>query len=272
MITRMIRTACLAVLLTAGLAAVAMAASASQTAAESDYQAARYSPLHFKPASLRASNEQCLACHAEVLKPSVREASVAGVKAADSLAWYQQLRTYEGAQDTFHRRHFESKLAKRLMNLQCNTCHEGIDPRDRTPESSADRRDGGFALRKTVDPEATCLKCHGQMPWQNMGLPGHWSTTKTIFQDNCLICHATIRTVRHQVNYLKPKEIEAAGWSLIAYKSDLCFGCHGGRPWYRISYPYPRHPWPGMTGDTPAWAKGRPTVSESRFIENRQAQ
>jgi hypothetical protein len=45
----------------------------------------------------------------------------------------------------------------------------------------------------------------------------------------------------------------------------VCYGCHGGRQWYRISFPYPRHSWAGMPEETPDWAKNRPTESEARF-------
>ena len=89
----------------------------------------------------------------------------------DSLAWYQQVSTYSGEQDTFHRRHLVTPLAKQLMNLKCNTCHEGHDPREEAPGSSATaapQDDAGFTLRKQVNPETSCLKCHGQMNWPVM--------------------------------------------------------------------------------------------------------
>ncbi len=85
-----------------------------------------------------------------------------------------------------------------------------------------------------------------------------------MFQNNCLLCHANIRTTRHQVNFLKADAIEAAA----AEDPDVCFGCHGGRQWYRIAYPYPRHSWDGMGDDIPDWAKDRPTESEPRFLIN----
>ena len=119
-------------------------------------------------------------------------------------------------------------------------------------------------LRKNVVPQETCLKCHGQMNWKVMGLPGPWAQSKDAFQNNCLLCHGAIRTSRHAVNYLNGKAIEEAASKPNG--GDVCFGCHGGRPWYRTSYPYPRHPWPGMPTDVPDWAKGRPTESELRFI------
>ncbi len=227
-----------------------------------DYQRARFSELHFKPHIDKASDQDCLACHAEVLKPTVREASPAGVQAANVKAWYQQTSTYEGGQDTFHRRHLETPLAKSLMNLRCNACHQGLDVREETSGSSATAQDGGYAMRKQVDPAATCLKCHGQMSWQVMGLPSPWETAKDAFQGNCLLCHAGIRTHRHKVSYLNAEAIEAAAQK----NPETCFGCHGGRAWYRITYPYPRHPWPGMPEQVPDWAKDRPAESEVRFL------
>ncbi len=228
-----------------------------------DYQRARFDPIHFKPQIDQATDAQCLACHREVLEPSVRAKSPAGVPTAGAKAWYQQLSVYDGEQDTFHRRHIETPLAKQLMNLRCNTCHQGQDVRDETPWSSAtSQRAGGFALRKQVQPETTCLKCHGQMNDQIMGLPEPWPKSKATFQDNCLLCHAAIRTSRHQVNYLKAEAIEKAA---TEKGGDVCYGCHGGRAWYRIGYPYPRTPWEGMAPEEPDWAKGRPAASEERF-------
>lgn len=233
---------------------------------EPDYQRARYDPIHFKPAIERATDAQCLACHAEVLKPSVRTESPAGLKATEAKAWYQQTSTYEGAQDTFHRRHLETPMARQLMTLRCTTCHQGNDPRDETPLSSAtSQRVGGFTLRKMVVPTETCLKCHGQMNHAIMGLPSPWRESKAAFQNNCLLCHAAIRTTRHEVNYLNAQAIEAAG-AKAGTGGDVCFGCHGGRAWYRTSYPYPRHAWPGMSDEVPDWAQGRPTASELRFL------
>jgi hypothetical protein len=224
------------------------------------YDQARWHPLHFKPASETASNEDCLACHAEVLEKSVRPQSPAGVKATEVLAWYETLDTYEGEEDTFHRRHLVTDYATQVMDLKCNTCHLGNDPREEIGMSYAGG-DPSLTQRKHVDPK-TCLLCHGQFPYQNMGVPGPWLEYGAAFQDNCLLCHVTFRTNRHNVNYLKPQAIEG----LAKEKQDVCFGCHGGRPWYRISYPYPRHAWPGMPETVPDWAKDRPTHSEPRFL------
>lgn len=237
---------------------------------------ATYDPIHFKPAIEQASDEQCLACHKEILEDRVRTSSPAGVSAAAAKAWYQRTSTYAGEQETFHRRHLVTPLAKQLMNLKCNTCHEGHDPREEAPGSAADttpQNDAGFTLRKSVDPERTCLKCHGQEPAREiMGLPGAWSEVKDMFQNDCLTCHAAFRTHRHQVNYLNAAAIEEAAKAGQANKTggDVCYGCHGGRPWYRIAYPYPRNPWPDMAADTPDWAKGRPTQSEARFTRSVQ--
>jgi len=246
----------------------AIAASTSSSG-EPDYIKAQYSPLHFKPAIDTATNEQCLACHGEILVNSVRPASEAGVKTASVQAWYQTLDTYSGPQDTFHRRHLTEGLAKDLMNLQCTFCHQGSNPRDEAPIPPT-AASAGYTLRKQVDPQATCLLCHGQFPWQNMeGLSGPWAADRETFEpepgaNGCLSCHnkeAGFRSVRHQVNYLKADAIEA----LAETNSDTCYGCHGGRSWYRISYPYPRHPWPDMPEEMPDWATGRPTASDPRY-------
>ena len=233
-------------------------------AAGQDHLRATYDPIHFKPAIDTATDAQCLACHREVLDDKVRERSPAGISAAASKAWYQQLSTYTGEQDTFHRRHLVTPMAKELMNLRCTTCHQGSDPREEAPGSSATampQSTDAFTLRKQVNPETTCLKCHGQMNIQVMGLPSPWHESKDMFGNSCLTCHAAIRTTRHQVNYLKAEAIEAAG----ARNADTCYGCHGGRSWYRIAYPYPRHAWNGMAPEVPDWAKDRPTESEARF-------
>ena len=223
-----------------------------------------YDPIHFKPAIETAKDEHCLACHREVLDDKVRETSPAGVKASTSKAWYQQLSTYTGEQDTFHRRHLLTGMAKELMNLSCTTCHQGSDPRDEAQGTSATgtpQTDNGFTLRKAVNVETTCLKCHAPMNTAVMGLPSPWPESKEMFGNSCLTCHAAIRTNRHQVTYLKAEAIEAAGQK----NADVCYGCHGGRSWYRKEYPYPRHPWEGMSPEVPDWAKDRPVVSEARF-------
>ncbi|MBX3646575.1 MAG: hypothetical protein KF766_02770 [Rhodocyclaceae bacterium] len=240
--------------------------AATQPAEESDYLRAAYSPLHFRPAIESATDGQCLACHREVIEDKVRAASPAGQKAELMRAWYQQTSTYSGEQDTFHRRHLVTPLAKQLMSLQCNTCHQGHDPREEAQGASAtsiQQDDTAFTLRKQVNPETTCLKCHGEFPWQLMGMPGPWEEHKVAFGNNCLTCHAAIRTKRHEVIYLNAEAIERAGKD----GADACYGCHGGRSWYRISYPYARTPWSGMPAEVPEWAKYRPTQSETRFLK-----
>jgi nitrate/TMAO reductase-like tetraheme cytochrome c subunit len=240
-----------------------------------DYQRAKWDPIHFKPAIDQASNEACLVCHKEVMSEKPREASPAGWRADQVEAWYQTLDTYAGAQEKFHWRHLQSPYAKQVMDLKCNFCHQGNDPREMSPHvlapeaQKSDWRGGAqnFSLRKRVNVSETCLRCHGVFPGENMGLPVKWEETKESLEsadtpNGCLTCHAEqFRTVRHQVNYLNAKGIEEAAKTT----SDVCYGCHGGRHWYRISYPYPRHPWPDMPTDTPDWAKDRPTASDARF-------
>ncbi len=225
-----------------------------------------YSEWHTRDKMLSARNEDCLQCHQEIMIEKPRAQSPGGVKASDALAWYQStLSVYEGKQETFHYRHLQSPLAKRLMNLQCNFCHLGHDPRDENLSSHANAvglESKDFTLRKTVNPETTCLRCHGQFAAELMGLPGPWYEMAAAMGNNCMICHETIRTTRHNVTYLNKDAIEKEGRE----NADTCYGCHGGRAWYRISYPYPRNPWEGMPEEIPEWAKDRPTQSQVRFL------
>jgi len=258
--------------------AIASLAAVKKRAASADYERARFDPVHFKPAIDFASNEACLVCHQEVMTNKPRAATPAGVKASETLAWYQTLDTYQGNQETFHWRHLQSPFARQVMDLSCNFCHQGNDPREESPHVTARHADGSnasnwrndapaFTLRKHVNPSETCLRCHGAFPAENMGLSGSWHENREGLENaempnGCLSCHAELfRTMRHQVAYLKAGEIE----KLAAKSSDTCFGCHGGRQWYRISYPYPRHAWPNMPEDKPDWASDRPTESEARF-------
>ncbi|MCU7834563.1 MAG: hypothetical protein KZQ83_04835 [gamma proteobacterium symbiont of Taylorina sp.] len=233
---------------------------AAEKSIHKDYQHAQWDPIHFQPAIATASNEQCLGCHQEILDRQVLIKSPAGITAESTKAWYQTLTTYEGAQQTFHQRHLSSDFSNQVMNMQCITCHEGNNPREEAI-IPPDQNQTQFTLRKSVNPE-TCLMCHGNFPdYVRMGLPSHWNESRDIFQNNCLLCHAGIRNNRHQVNFLKAEAIEKAGKE----NADVCFGCHGGRQWYRISYPYPRHAWEGMAKEIPDWAKERPTESHPRF-------
>ena len=240
-----------------------------------DYERARYHPLHFPPQINQASNEECLVCHSEIMTNTPREASPAGVPASETRAWYQTLATYEGPQQTFHYRHLQSDFAKAVMNLQCNFCHKGNDPREESPDMMPGRTafSAGatpeFTLRKMVNPSTTCLRCHGAFPYEHMdGVDANWPQARADFEDEetpngCLTCHGEygFRTNRHNVTYLNAHTIE----DLATASSDTCYGCHGGRQWYRISYPYPRHPWPDMDEETPDWAQGRPTESDPEY-------
>lgn len=231
------------------------------------YLDAAFSELHVKPGIDKATNEQCLSCHQNILDRKVRTVAPAGVAGNDALAWYQTLDTYAGDQETFHARHLSTPFAKQVMNLKCTFCHQGHDRREEAPGSSATTQVadiGNSKLRKQIDPSGSCLLCHGAFPAPSMGLEGSWHELREGFEtadtpNGCLTCHAEqFRTVRHQVNYLNASTIEDLAKS---GSSDVCFGCHGGRAWYRISYPYPRHPWPGMEKDVPDWAKDRPAES-----------
>ncbi len=191
---------------------------------------------------------------------NTRDTSPAGLKKVSTLAWYQTLDTYAGEQMTFHQRHLTAPFIKKVANMSCTTCHQGNNPRDEVSGTAADSPTN-ITMRKMVDPN-TCLMCHGQFPYQNMGLPGPWHESGVGFQNNCLLCHAAIRTTRHKVNFLNAAGIEQEGVA----NSDSCYGCHGGRAWYRTSFPYPRHAWAGAGATVPDWAKDRPTESDLRFL------
>lgn len=228
---------------------------------------AKWDPIHFQPAISTATDEQCLKCHQEVLDRKPRDVSPAGVKKTEVLAWYETLNTYEGEQDTFHRRHLVGAFAKKVMTMKCNTCHQGNDPREETVGASFDGPSAPVQ-RKSVDPDV-CLMCHGKFPWEHMtGLTGPWTETGKTFANNCMACHVVFRSNRHDVNYLNAAAIEKEG----ATNGDVCYGCHGGRSWYRINYPYPRHSWPAMAKEIPDWAKDRPTESQARFLTKTKAE
>lgn len=236
-----------------------------------DYLRDVWNPLHLAPATADATDAQCLQCHREVLMDRPAAKSQSGIEASSVTAWYQTLSTYAGPQESFHRRHMTTPYSKQVMNMQCTTCHQGHDPREEkaVPAIPANGEIPVATMRKQVNPERTCLMCHGKFPYENMGLPGDWSQIRADMEsadapNGCLTCHAEqFRTVRHRVNYLNAASIE----DLSKVSSDVCYGCHGGRAWYRTSFPYPRHAWPGMPEETPDWAKNRPTESEPRFLK-----
>lgn len=224
---------------------------------------ARMDPLHFKPAIETASNEQCLACHQEILGKKPLDKTLSGVKTVNTRAWYQTVNTYEGEQDSFHRRHLlpASGSSPVLMKLQCITCHQGHNA-NKQVSSESHRRYWEPSLLKQVDTDI-CLMCHGKFDFETMpGVIGPWEQTAVTFNNDCMVCHKIFRTNAHNVNYLNKDVIEQAGTK----NGEVCFGCHGGRSWYRIAYPYARNAWPGMSLETPDWASNRPTQSEARFL------
>ncbi|MCB1756505.1 MAG: hypothetical protein KDJ38_13345 [Gammaproteobacteria bacterium] len=228
------------------------------------YHEARWDPIHFSPAIESATNEQCLACHQDVLDREVLKESPAGLQTAESLAWYQTLRTYAGEQDTFHRRHMKSAYAQQVMTLKCNTCHQGNDPREEVSESGVGIQ-ANLTMRKQVDPYV-CVMCHGQNNYTRMGLPEPWIKSASLFGDNCLTCHLAIKTERHQgIEFLNAEKIEELG----AADSDVCYGCHGGRAWYRIWFPYSEKQWPGEA-EAPIGARHKYPKPENPSTSNQK--
>lgn len=237
------------VFLTICLLAIVLPISAASPNDAQDYHRARWDKIHFQPDISKATNKQCLNCHQEILESRPRAVSPAGVKSTETKAWYQTLNTYTGEQERFHRRHLTSPFAKSVMSMKCTTCHQGNDPRDETSATSKTAQ-AGLTMRKMTDP-FICAMCHGQFNSAKMGVPGPWPEHSSSFNDSCLTCHIGIKTERHKnIGFLKAKEIEVIGKK----DSDACYGCHGGRSWYRISFPYSEKRWPGW-GQPPAGAE-----------------
>lgn len=162
------------------------------------------------------------------------------------------------------------------MKLDCAFCHKGTDPREERPDMVPTRVNltapagPEFTLRKMVNPSETCLRCHGAMPDPEiMGFDGPRHEVREDMgwpeaPNGYLSCHAeSYQTVRHNVSYLNAETIEEIA---RAGSSDSCYGCHGGRSWYRIADPYPRTPWPDMDEEVPDWAQGRPTESDPDYV------
>jgi len=225
------------------------------------FQQARWDPIHFKPLIDQATDQQCLECHADILERKPLPRSPAGVDKDATLAWYQTLSVYEGEQETFHRRHMVTPLAREQMDFHCNTCHQGYNPDRETWVAGEQRHRDAALVSKDVDPQI-CLMCHGRFDYQVMpGLTAPWTEIRERFHNNCLACHRTFRTNRHKLNFLKAEAIEKAG----ERNGDTCYGCHGGRAWYAIAFPYVRRPWPRMPSMNPEWAPERPAEYDPRF-------
>ncbi len=132
-----------------------------------DYLRAIWNPLHFRPAIETARDEQCLACHREVLEDRVLAKSPAGLDAARVKAWYQELATYAGDQETFHRRHLVTPFAQRVMSLRCNTCHAGI----RTNRHKVNYLKAEAIEAAGQENSDSCFGCHGARPWYRIAYP-----------------------------------------------------------------------------------------------------
>ena len=129
--------------------------------------------------------------YGEVLEDKVRETSPAGIKAADSKAWYQQVSTYTGEQDTFHRRHLLTPMAKELMNLSCNTCHQGHD----LPETNT----ASFRLQLPN----RCGNCHPKLS-SRYAMSIHGELTELGFSPAGFVWHYRRSNTR---DYLRQQEV-----------------------------------------------------------------
>jgi hypothetical protein len=152
---------------------------ADQKKAET-YLKKQWDPIHFKPKIDQATDQQCLACHQEIMNHQPKDQSQAGVKSENVIAWYQTLDTYTGKQEDMHWRHLQSPYAKRVTQFKCTTCHQGNDPREEAMVPADSKGTAGFTLRKGVHPE-TCLMCHGQFPDPKiMNLPATWKRSEIV--------------------------------------------------------------------------------------------
>jgi hypothetical protein len=188
---------------------------------------ARRTPVHFPPLASRTDDSVCLACHWDQIFESPRVAAPAGLLREDAGAWYQELSTYAGRQESFHWRHYSGDYARDVLRLRCNTCHHGHDPLEQAALSESGET---VALRKRVNP-MLCLKCHGRFPDHDPLITLPWEEARRDFDGNCLVCHAADAARRHQARFLARERIERRA----AESSDVCYGCHGGRAWYRVS-------------------------------------
>jgi hypothetical protein len=176
---------------------------------------ASYSPLHFKPAIDTATDAQCLACHKEVLEDKPRVASPAGVRAADSIAWYQRTSTYSGEQDSFPSPAPGDADGAGLDEPALHHLPSGPGPArgsagllgdgdapDRSPASPCASR----SIRKPPASSATA----SFRPRRSWACPARGPRSRTCSRTTAWRCHAAIRTNRHQVSYLNADAIEAA--------------------------------------------------------------
>lgn len=194
-----------------------------------DPRKAQWNDVHFPPQVDQVPDQTCASCHRALLTQAVREASPAGLSRDDAAAWYQSLNTYAGPQLTFHERHLTAPYAREVLRMACRDCHRGHDPRERAVIPDSPERP--LALRKRVHP-GICLRCHGQFPDHQPLLGNDWRAERADFDNDCRVCHAADRARRHTSPWLDAARIE----SLAIGNGDVCYGCHGGRAWYRVAY------------------------------------
>jgi hypothetical protein len=182
---------------------------------------------HFPPGE-DSLDGRCLGCHADVLEQAPRRAMPAGALPEGLLPPYQRLATYDGGQASFHWRHRRSSYAQSVMRMRCQSCHRGRDPR--LPEVHRHEREFPVALRKRVHPNL-CVNCHGRFPDHRAAFDGDWPAVRQRFDGNCLVCHEGDSARRHHNPLLDREAVEAQARD----SGDVCYGCHGGRAWYRVS-------------------------------------
>ena len=90
-----------------------------------------------------------------------------------------------------------------------------------------------------------------------------WARTPKVFAALSLLYGALDRRrspIEPALRSLITVRVSQINWCAFCVDINSATGLKRG-----ISYPYPRHAWPGMPPEVPDWAKDRPTESEARF-------
>lgn len=85
--------------------------------------------------------------------------------------------TYQGAQDTFHRRHLTTEYATKVMQMRCTTCHEGSPRATKPPTRPPTTRTVALTLQNG-QPRDFLSQVPREDDHEIMGLPGPWNEVK----------------------------------------------------------------------------------------------
>ncbi len=176
----------------------------------------------------------------------MRETSPAGVKGGRSARLVSDARHLCGQAGDVPRPPFEDPARQGGDEPLSATSATRATIRARKRRMDSERDDAPNVVRRLhaaqerqPQRDLPALPRHASRP-KIMGLGDPWHgdargpRRRPTTPNGCLGCHAEqFRTVRHQTTYLKAANIE----KLAKTSSDVCYGCHGGRAWYRIVLP-----------------------------------